>query len=444
MSRRRWFGAWFFSVLVFAGQAALADEPPKLVKIRLKGGRTIVGEVIEQSREAVKLRDLRSGKEGEYAADELLKVERNVADSEAIASAGLPAFIAWKLSRSRAHAAGKVAEVKPTAIYVTIGTKSGIHKGQKLFVYRDEGEIKDPDTGEVLERQRAKIAELLVTEAREKISKAKLLGDLEVQLRVGDQVETDEGGKAIAVMPPVDETGHRTVGGEKLAEDLSTALASHGIRVAERTLLKQVLDELTLQTLIDENKVRKLGKQVGAYAVMTGRLVQSGRFLNVHVRLIEVETGEVLLAASQKTTGEAGEALEDSDAPSADAEPDSDDLNEPFVNPNFKKPDSPKVKPKLTAGNDPFLQFEHFTVGSDGRIFDFNLSKAKQMGDDEFREFIKYKLNDNRDQEAIRQLIIDRATSRSRKKLAQLEAKEGKLHNDLAKDVLFPRKSRRK
>lgn len=158
MSRRRRVAVWVFCVSYLAGLSALADEPPPLVKIRLQGGRAIVGELIERSRTGLKLRELKTGKEAEYANDALLKVERNLADSDAITSAGLPAFVAWKLSQHQSSAAGKIADIKPTAIYVTIGTKAGIRKGQKLFVYRDEGEIKDPDTGEVLERQRAKLA----------------------------------------------------------------------------------------------------------------------------------------------------------------------------------------------------------------------------------------------------------------------------------------------
>lgn len=158
MSHRRCVAVWIFCVSSLAGLSALADEPPPLVKIRLQGGRAIGGELIEQSRKGLKLRELKTGKEAEYANDALLKVERNLADSDAITSAGLPAFVAWKLSHRQPGAAGKIADIKPTAIYVTIGTKNGIRKGQKLFVYRDEGEIKDPDTGKVLERQRAKIA----------------------------------------------------------------------------------------------------------------------------------------------------------------------------------------------------------------------------------------------------------------------------------------------
>lgn len=312
MSLRRLLGPCGVIVLALAVLPAFGDESPTLVKIRLKGGRSVVGEFVEQSREQLKLRDFKSGKEVSYPRDDLLKIDRDIADSDAIAAAGLPAFVAWKLSQEQAATpSGKIADIKPTAIYVTVGTQAGAEKGQKLLVYRDEGEIKDPDTGEVLERQRAKIAQIEITEAREKFSKAKLLGDLEVQLRVGDQVEVDRGAAAIAVLPPVDEDGNRTTGGERLAEELTTALVTRGIKVVERTLLEKVLGELELQQAFDESNAQRIGKQVGARAILTGRLVPAGRLVDAHVRLIEVDTGKVLFAASQKRSGDVGDVIDD-------------------------------------------------------------------------------------------------------------------------------------
>lgn len=71
-----------------------------------------------------------------------------------------------------------------------------------------------------------------------------------------------------------------------------------------------MLAELDLQSVFEDMTLtRKVGKQLGASAVMTARLVEDGHFLSVHVRLINVETGEVLLAASQKSSGRAGSVL---------------------------------------------------------------------------------------------------------------------------------------
>ena len=64
-------------------------------------------------RERLKLRDLKSGRDVAYSQDDLLKVERDVADS-VVAGTGLPVFVAWNLSREQVGpSAGKIADVKP-------------------------------------------------------------------------------------------------------------------------------------------------------------------------------------------------------------------------------------------------------------------------------------------------------------------------------------------
>lgn len=55
MSRRRSIAAWIFSVLAFASLSAFADEAPTLVKLRLQGGRTIVGELVAVTRAGIRL-----------------------------------------------------------------------------------------------------------------------------------------------------------------------------------------------------------------------------------------------------------------------------------------------------------------------------------------------------------------------------------------------------
>jgi hypothetical protein len=58
---------------------------------------------------------LKSGKAVAYSQDDLLKVERDVADS-VVAATGLPVFVAWNLSREQVGpSAGKIADVEPTA-----------------------------------------------------------------------------------------------------------------------------------------------------------------------------------------------------------------------------------------------------------------------------------------------------------------------------------------
>lgn len=91
--------------------------------------------------------------------------------------------------------------------------------------------------------------------------------------------------------------------GTYLAEELTTNLFMTGkYKIIERSLLKQVLDELKLtQTgIVDPNSAKELGKMVGVDAIVTGTLADLGIYIAVNCRLIETETGEVFAAAKAK------------------------------------------------------------------------------------------------------------------------------------------------
>lgn len=64
---------------------------------------------------------------------------------------------------------GTVALVRDGQVYVNRGTREGVGNGQ-VFVVGTEDVIRDPDTGEVLDRMVQEIAQLKVVEAREKLS----------------------------------------------------------------------------------------------------------------------------------------------------------------------------------------------------------------------------------------------------------------------------------
>jgi len=87
-----------------------------------------------------------------------------------------------------------------------------------------------------------------------------------------------------------------------IQERLTTLLAQKKkIVLIERGLLKKVMEELKLQAsgAIDEATARKLGKQLGADAVVTGTLNDlSDAETEVNARAVETETGKILAAAS--------------------------------------------------------------------------------------------------------------------------------------------------
>jgi len=85
-------------------------------------------------------------------------------------------------------------------------------------------------------------------------------------------------------------------------ERLTTALVQNKkITLIERSLLKKVLGELNLQAsgAIDDETAKKLGKMLGADAVVTGTLNDLKETeTEINARIVETETGKILAAAS--------------------------------------------------------------------------------------------------------------------------------------------------
>ncbi len=96
--------------------------------------------------------------------------------------------------------------------------------------------------------------------------------------------------------------GKASEGPVVVQERLTTALAQNKkITLIERGLLKKVLGELNLEAsgAIDEDTVKKLGKMLGADAIVTGTLNDlKGDKSEINARVVETETARILAAAS--------------------------------------------------------------------------------------------------------------------------------------------------
>ena len=173
---------------------------------------------------------------------DLRSINKDAAERTAIDTVGLPNYMAWRIKRVLPlAAAGKIAQFDGAVIFITLGKSSGLEVGKELTVYRDGAEIKDPDTGKSLGKQRCKVARLEAIEVQDNLTKAKLLGDLDAKLEIGDQVEPAVHTDAVAVFPLVNPDGDETVGTRRIAEELTTGLVNRGVRVVERRLLDTVL-----------------------------------------------------------------------------------------------------------------------------------------------------------------------------------------------------------
>ncbi len=112
----------------------------------------------------------------------------------------------------------------------------------------------------------------------------------------------DQSGIKLAVLAFAYTSEKPSEGPVVVQERLTTLLAQNKkITLIERGLMKKVMEELKLQAsgAIDEETVKKLGKMLGADAVVTGTLndVKDDR-TEVNARIVETETGKILCAAS--------------------------------------------------------------------------------------------------------------------------------------------------
>lgn len=106
--------------------------------------------------------------------------------------------------------------------------------------------------------------------------------------------------RRIAVLPFASVDGSRSLDGEGVAERLTTQLIRAGRpQVVERRLLERVMEEHRLMStgLIRQAEIKRLGELLSADAVLTGSLFETKGRLEIHARLIEVETGRALHAA---------------------------------------------------------------------------------------------------------------------------------------------------
>lgn len=294
-----WYAALASITLMMLTATQAAEPVATLARVTTNAGKVVVGELVKDDGTKIRLRDLDSGADSTYERSTLRRVDSPVDETDMAKYLGLPKLVAWKISHlpDQGPIVGKIAKVTPTVVYLNIGEVSGIAPDQQLTVYRNAEEVIDPDTKEVLARERQKLAKLQVVEVAKNYSKAKMLGELETPLEIGDEVESADEKLLIAVLPirggDDDETGNI------LTEQFTTTLANKKIPLVERALLDKVLVEQIVQNtpLFDERTAQQIGQLLGATAVLTGKIVGRNE---AHVRLIQVSNGRILLAASQQ------------------------------------------------------------------------------------------------------------------------------------------------
>jgi TolB-like protein len=280
------------------------DTPVVFVRVSQSGSRPIVGIVVNDDASQITVRDLKTGEVVSIRKAASLTIKKPLDINEAARYAGLSTVVGWKMKQlaERKPTVGKIATVTPQAIYITLGESAGLKVGQKLTVYRNDGNILHPDTGEVLGSRRSKIAHLEVIEVDSSLSKTRLIvaDGLDVKLEIGYEVEPETNGMIVAVSPLYHEDGNLTNVGASIAEDLTTALVQAKIAVVERSVIGPALAELMVQntSLFDEKTSQQFGKLTGATYVLSGKIVPDGTKGTAYVRLNNVATGKILFAIS--------------------------------------------------------------------------------------------------------------------------------------------------
>ncbi|MFH1723058.1 MAG: FlgO family outer membrane protein [Elusimicrobiota bacterium] len=115
------------------------------------------------------------------------------------------------------------------------------------------------------------------------------------------------GVRRVAVLPfrPLD--GSSAAQGRLLAEELTTRLArGRAVSVVERSWMDALMSEHRLgrSGVLAEESLTRIGRLLQAEAVVVGSFAAVGDALELHVRLIEIETGVVLCARRKRVKAE--------------------------------------------------------------------------------------------------------------------------------------------
>jgi len=283
-------------ILAFCASPVQAADQ-ELLNVVLTTGRTYLIEVHLHTEGYLTGVDAATGEVVSFQATQI-RQKSPTTESAAQTRLGYLRFIAWKIrSAVGVPMIGKVADVTVDHVYTTLGGNR-LEVGEELSVHRVEGELKDPDTGKVIGVKRSAVAKIKVEEITGEVSKAKRLD--ETSIKVGDIVEQNPSKKLIAILPFLDTEGDETTQSKTVSEQLGTGLKNQGINLVERARYNEVVNELSLQRNIvfNQEQTQQIGRQLGATSVITGTLTKKGSRFEAHVKVIKVETGEIVVAVS--------------------------------------------------------------------------------------------------------------------------------------------------
>ncbi len=118
-----------------------------------------------------------------------------------------------------------------------------------------------------------------------------------------------EPGTTASIVPLSVTEGISALNAEYFTEQMSIALSRNKVlKMVERKDIQKILKELELQNtgIMDEETAAKFGKMVGAKILVSGTIYSRKDFYEVFLKLLRVETGEVLAVTKLKLDRELG------------------------------------------------------------------------------------------------------------------------------------------
>ena len=244
-------------------------------------------------------------KQFEQAKDQLTRAIR--LNPKNVLAHELAALIFYKendFANAKKHAkiAYDMNKNSPRALYVlgALNYQQGDENLARTQLEQSVKSLKDPE-----ERQRAgKLLEKIRANTKDRVSTIK--SKIEPEPKPAEAISDDMAYKPYIAAFPFNDANARTEQtrlGQTLTEMLITALIQDDkFSVMERVQLEKILTEQSLgQTgTIDAETAVEVGKLSGLEAVVIGSISQLKTAIEADARLIEVETGKALAAASGK------------------------------------------------------------------------------------------------------------------------------------------------
>ena len=105
------------------------------------------------------------------------------------------------------------------------------------------------------------------------------------------------GGNTLVVFPFPYADGIKSIEGALIAERVVTRLTEGGqVRVVERAMIDKIMEEQKLSAagFVDPSTAVEVGRLLGARGILSGTITDLGDVIEIHARLLNVETGEVV------------------------------------------------------------------------------------------------------------------------------------------------------